>query len=147
VRGTRSREATAARSAAALALGAVLVAILAAGCGGGSGGKAAATSTAARTTTTRRHATKPHPPSALALRAQAIVHERCAPCHSLHPIEPGFSSAPKGIRFDTLAEIRALRWQIYSMAVASTTMPLGNATHMTDAERLALGRWFNATLG
>jgi uncharacterized membrane protein len=33
------------------------------------------------------------------------------------------------------------------MAVASTTMPLGNATHMTGAERLALGRWFNAALG
>jgi uncharacterized membrane protein len=33
------------------------------------------------------------------------------------------------------------------MAVASTTMPLGNATHMTQAERMTLGEWFNAQLG
>src|SRR5207237_8670009 len=31
-------------------------------------------------------------------RAQAIVRERCVPCHSEHPTNPSFSVAPKGIR-------------------------------------------------
>ena len=38
-------------------------------------------------------------------QVQSIVQQRCAVCHSLHPTQPGFSSAPLGIRFDTRAEI------------------------------------------
>ena len=28
-------------------------------------------------------------------QVQAIVHQRCAPCHSLHPTQPGFSAPPR----------------------------------------------------
>jgi uncharacterized membrane protein len=33
---------------------------------------------------------------------------------------------------------------VYVQAVASHAMPLGNLTHMTDAERATLGAWIDA---
>jgi uncharacterized membrane protein len=80
----------------------------------------------------------PAPPFA---QVQAIVQARCAPCHSMAPTEPGYSAAPEGIRFDTAAEIESQASLIDSMAVQTQTMPLGNATHMTTAERTTLARW------
>jgi uncharacterized membrane protein len=126
------------------AAAASLIVVTAAGCGGS--GRIAANTTRTTTAVTRT-TPAPHRPSALFLQAEAIIKERCAPCHSMHPTEPGFTSPPKGITFDTPAQIKALSWQIQAMAVASTTMPFGNATHMTQAERTTLGRWFNAQLG
>jgi uncharacterized membrane protein len=73
--------------------------------------------------------------------AHAIVAQRCAVCHSAHPTEPGFSAAPKGIAFDTPQQIRSQAQQILQQAVVQHTMPLGNLTHMTDAERATLGAW------
>jgi uncharacterized membrane protein len=34
--------------------------------------------------------------------------------------------------------------RIYERAVASTSMPLGNETHITDTERAELGAWIKA---
>jgi uncharacterized membrane protein len=72
-------------------------------------------------------------------RAQAIVQARCVPCHSAHPTK--VDSAPQGITFDTPAQIRALASVIDQVAVRTKTMPLGNRTGMTQAERDALGAW------
>jgi len=69
------------------------------------------------------------------------VQERCAYCHSSHPQSTQFTSAPLGIRFDTPQEIAAQSAAIETVAVQSHTMPLQNATHMTDAERRLLGAW------
>jgi len=74
-------------------------------------------------------------------RVHAIVRARCAPCHSLRPTQPGFSSAPLGIRLDTREEIEARAGQIKARSVDSHAMPLGNATGMTQAERDTLARW------
>ena len=74
-------------------------------------------------------------------RAQAIVADRCVTCHSLHPTRPGFTTAPKGIAFDTPDEIVSRASLIDQWAVRSRAMPLGNATGMTDAERAELGAW------
>ena len=71
----------------------------------------------------------------------AIVAERCAPCHSMTPTEPGYATAPAGIRFDTVAEIEAQASLIQELAVDSDAMQLSNATHMTQAERETLARW------
>jgi uncharacterized membrane protein len=68
-----------------------------------------------------------------------IVDQRCTACHSDHPILVG--SAPQGIKFDTPQEIKAQASAIQAQAVETRTMPLGNATHMTQAERGVLGRW------
>jgi uncharacterized membrane protein len=80
------------------------------------------------------------PPPSFAT-VEAIVSTRCAPCHSLSPTEPGYDAPPAGIRLDTPAEIMRNASLIEEFAVDSTAMPLGNATHMTQAERDTLARW------
>lgn len=76
-------------------------------------------------------------------QVQAIVQQRCVPCHSVHPTQAGYATAPLGITFDTEAEIRANSSTIYSVAVASKSMPFGNQTGMTDAERTLVGKWYS----
>jgi uncharacterized membrane protein len=77
-------------------------------------------------------------------QAHEIVRNRCAPCHSMHPTQPGFTAAPAGVVLDTPEQIHALAAQIRAVAVEGTVMPLGNATHMTTEERATLGRWITA---
>jgi uncharacterized membrane protein len=83
-------------------------------------------------------------PSVTAAQATAIVQRRCVPCHSEHPTNPSFSTAPAGIELDTLAEIKARAAAIDQQAVVTRAMPLGNATGMTDSERQQLGRWLRS---
>jgi uncharacterized membrane protein len=73
--------------------------------------------------------------------ARAIVAQRCTTCHSAEPSQAGFSAPPKGIAFDTPQEIQAKAELILQQAVVQRTMPLGNVTHMTPAERTTLGAW------
>jgi uncharacterized membrane protein len=75
-------------------------------------------------------------------RALAIVEQRCVPCHSSHPTK--VSVAPKGIVFDTPAQIKSQASLIESVAVTTKIMPIGNATGMTQAERDELGAWIRA---
>ena len=63
-----------------------------------------------------------------------IVEQRCARCHA-------GASAPKGVRLESREQIEAQADAIERVAVLTRTMPLGNATNMTDAERELLGRW------
>ena len=70
-----------------------------------------------------------------------IVQQRCAFCHSMHPRSTQFTSAPKGIVLDTPYEIASQAQLIKTVAVDSTVMPFGNATHMTTPERTLLGQW------
>ena len=78
-------------------------------------------------------------PSVPFATAARIVEQRCAACHSLHPTL--VSTAPLGLTLDTPAEIQRYAPNIRDLAVNSKTMPLGNATHMTEAERQTLGQW------
>jgi uncharacterized membrane protein len=72
---------------------------------------------------------------------QRIVDRRCTACHSLHPTL--VAQAPLGLRLDTPQEIQRYAPDVKGVAVDSTAMPLGNATHMTTAERRLLGRWID----
>jgi uncharacterized membrane protein len=72
-------------------------------------------------------------------RVAAIVEQRCAACHSLHPTK--VAEAPKGVKLDTPEEIKAQAGAIAQQAVQSKAMPLGNVTGMTQPERDLLGRW------
>jgi cytochrome c len=72
-----------------------------------------------------------------------IVAQRCATCHAAHPTQPGIAQAPMGVLLDTPARIAAQAKRIYAQSVASQQMPLGNVTHMTDAERKLLGAWIS----
>jgi uncharacterized membrane protein len=77
-------------------------------------------------------------------QVQQIVQARCQACHSATPRFQGIAEAPKGVMFDTPAEIVQYAPQIYTQAVASRAMPLSNLTGITDAERQALGQWIAA---
>lgn len=48
-----------------------------------------------------------------------------------------------GFAFDTPAEISAYA-QPMNTAIQSRSMPLNNATNMTDAERATFNQWFTA---
>jgi uncharacterized membrane protein len=75
-------------------------------------------------------------------RIQAIVAQRCTSCHSTNPTQPGFSTAPNGLRLDTpesiLAHVAQMRQQI-----ASRAMPLGNVTRITEEERAEMLAWID----
>ncbi len=73
--------------------------------------------------------------------AQAIVQKHCVMCHAAAPTHAGFSAPPLGATFDTPEHIRAYAPKIHERAVASTSMPLGNETGMTEEERAQLGAW------
>jgi len=61
------------------------------------------------------------------------VIDRCRSCHF-------GSSAPLGVRLETIDEIR-LRAQEIERQVRSKAMPPGNVTGMTDHERDTLVAW------
>jgi uncharacterized membrane protein len=65
---------------------------------------------------------------------QPAMAERCAKCHS-------GASAPLGIRFETREQIEARVDDIERQAVLTHTMPPGNVTGMTEAERELLAAW------
>jgi uncharacterized membrane protein len=68
---------------------------------------------------------------------QAIVNQRCVMCHG-----PAMQS--KNVRFDAPDEIAKHAQAIYQQAVVLKTMPMNNATQITDAERALIGRWYTA---
>ena len=74
-------------------------------------------------------------------RVQQIVAVRCAVCHAARPTFAGIEAAPNGVMLDTPARIVSLAPKIFAQAVATQTMPLGNLTNITAAERAALGAW------
>jgi len=76
--------------------------------------------------------------------ALSIAATRCAACHSAHPTDSIIHTAPKGIMFDTVDELRRYAREIETQAVRNKAMPLGNKTGMTDEERAKLGAWIAA---
>lgn len=68
---------------------------------------------------------------------QAIVAQRCVMCH-------GEAMQSKNLRFDSADEIGKHAQEIYQQAVVLKTMPMNNATQITDAERALIGRWFTS---
>lgn len=75
---------------------------------------------------------------------RVVIARRCAPCHSSAPTYPGIPTAPAGVVFDTPDQIQARAARILERAVTTRTMPLGNATGMTEEERELMGRWIAA---
>jgi uncharacterized membrane protein len=77
-------------------------------------------------------------------QVRQIVETRCQVCHSVTPRFQGITEPPKGVMFDTPAQIAAHAPQIYVQAVAGRAMPLSNLTGITDEERQVLGAWIDA---
>jgi uncharacterized membrane protein len=89
--------------------------------------------------------TRPDPQPAVSASAapvtfaevQGVITQRCTLCH-------GAAMQSKGLRFDQSEEISKHAQQIYQQAVTLKTMPMNNATQITDAERALIGRWYTA---
>ncbi|HEX7759046.1 MAG TPA: urate hydroxylase PuuD [Caulobacteraceae bacterium] len=75
---------------------------------------------------------------------RTIVDKHCVMCHAAHPNHAGIATAPNGAMYDTAAGLEKYAPKIYERAVATHSMPLGNETGMTDAERARLGAWIRA---
>jgi uncharacterized membrane protein len=73
-------------------------------------------------------------------QVQAIVDQRCVPCHSRNPKLLGLTAAPNGIVLETLDQLRAHLPEIQKQ-VSLRAMPLANLTGMTDEERAKLLMW------
>lgn len=73
--------------------------------------------------------------------ALQIAAAHCTACHSSSPSHEAFDEAPSGIKLETVEQLRRYMERIHAQAVASDSMPLGNETGMTQAERDQLGAW------
>lgn len=73
-------------------------------------------------------------------RALALVQTHCSGCHAARPTYPGFLAPPLGVILESGDDLEQHRQRIYR-SVASRTMPLGNLTGMTDAERQTIVDW------
>lgn len=79
-------------------------------------------------------------PASLA-EVQAIMVERCVPCHAAKPTFDGIDRPPKGLVFETPEQTAAHAAEIVQQVVIGKAMPLGNATHMTPEERARIAAW------
>jgi len=52
-----------------------------------------------------------------------------------------FNAPPRGVMFETKDQVGQHADRLYLRAVATKTMPLGNLTGITEAERDLLGAW------
>ncbi|MFP8778838.1 urate hydroxylase PuuD [Hydrogenophaga sp. RWCD_12] len=71
------------------------------------------------------------------VQVQPVFAQRCVMCH-------GEAMQSKGVRLDSPAEIKKNAQMVYQQAVVQKTMPMNNATAITDEERALIGQWFNA---
>ena len=71
---------------------------------------------------------------------QAIVEQRCYQCH-------GAEVQMKNVRLDSEAHLQQHAQAIYQQVVVAKTMPLNNATAISDAERGLIKAWFEARAG
>jgi len=107
-------------------------------------------SLAALVALTARPAARPAPAAGASLATvpfattHAILERRCMTCHSAHPSNPSFPQPPAGVTFEDPARVHALAERIRVRAVETKTMPLGNLTGMTEAERDTLAAWIAA---
>ena len=66
---------------------------------------------------------------------QAVLEQRCYLCH-------GAQVQMKNVRLDSPQGVRLHANNLYQQAVVTKIMPMNNATHITEAERALIGKWF-----
>ncbi|MDB5912719.1 MAG: hypothetical protein JWP22_1394 [Ramlibacter sp.] len=66
---------------------------------------------------------------------QKVLEQRCYACHS-------GPAAMKNVRLDSPGGVKQHAQAVYQQAVVAKTMPLNNATQITEAERALIGSWF-----
>ena len=80
-------------------------------------------------------------------RVRAVVAERCSVCHAARPTFAGITAPPKGIMFETEAQVRDQATLIVQQSVTTRVMPPGNLTGMTDDERALIAAWASSAKG
>ncbi len=68
---------------------------------------------------------------------QTVLEQRCYLCH-------GAQVQMKNVRLDSAPNVKRHAQTIYQQAVVSKIMPMGNATHITAAERQIIAQWFES---
>ena len=68
---------------------------------------------------------------------QQILRQRCTMCH-------GAQLQMKNVRLDSPEGLKLHAQNVYQQVVVTRTMPMNNATGITDAERLLIKQWFEA---
>ena len=68
---------------------------------------------------------------------QHVLEQRCYQCH-------GAQVQMKNVRLDSPEALKQHAQAVYQQAVVARTMPLNNATQITDGERALIGQWFQA---
>jgi len=66
---------------------------------------------------------------------QKVLEQRCYQCH-------GAQLQMKNVRLDSPEALKQHAQAVYQQAVVAKTMPLNNATQITDGERALVGQWF-----
>jgi len=72
---------------------------------------------------------------------EPIFAKHCTSCHAQRPTSEAFTAPPLGVMLESHDHARAAALRVKKVAVDSETMPLGNMTGMTRAERDVIGRW------
>lgn len=73
-----------------------------------------------------------------------VVQGRCAMCHSREPAWDGIARAPRGVAFDTAADVARHAREIYLQSGRTDAMPPANVSFMEPEERAAIRRWVRA---
>jgi uncharacterized membrane protein len=76
-------------------------------------------------------------PSVQFSQVRSVIAQRCVLCHNEQVVS-------KNVQLHTPALIAQHAQQIYQQAVVQKTMPMNNATQITEDERALLGRWFES---
>jgi uncharacterized membrane protein len=72
---------------------------------------------------------------------KAVIDLRCVACHAAQPTFAGFSQPPKGVILETTDHV-AIHAVKMAEVISNRYMPIGNLTHMTEAERALIANWF-----
>jgi uncharacterized membrane protein len=70
-------------------------------------------------------------------QVRGVIEQRCVACHNAAVVN-------KNVRLHTPGLIAQQAQPIYQQVVIQKSMPLNNATQMTDEERSVLARWYEA---
>lgn len=74
-------------------------------------------------------------------QAYDVIAKHCISCHAVKPSNEDFDQPPKNVVLETPDQIKLQAAKIRAVTVLTNTMPLGNLTEMTKAERALLGQW------
>jgi uncharacterized membrane protein len=74
--------------------------------------------------------------------AMQVVQKHCSSCHSAQPDHPGFAAAPLGINLDNERALDVMARRVHHVTVVTRSMPLADASIMSEEERNLIDRWY-----